>query len=155
MRNCCHSSKFFVQTDHNFSEVWLRQILLCRRLCSRPQKHCEYVLKTSWKYFNRNSITWWYVKTSLQDILKMYWRRFCKTSWRGLEDVLKTSWQNVLKTSSKGLEDVLKTYDQDEYIGLDQDVLKTSFEDVRVRPICSSWRRLHQDQCLLGVLSVV
>ena len=59
----------------------------------------------------------------------MSWRRFCKTSWRRLENVLKTSWQDVLKTSWKRLEDVLKTYGQDKYIGLDQDVLKTSFED--------------------------
>ena len=40
--------------------------------------------------------------TSLQDVFKMSWRRFCKTSWRRLENVLKTSWrrlENVLKTS--------------------------------------------------------
>ena len=76
-----------------------------------------------------------------------------------LEDVLNTSW--------RGLEDVLKTYGQDEYIGLDQDVLKTSSEDVRLRRTYSSWwrrllktktkdvfktssRPLHQDECLLG-----
>ena len=47
------------------------------------------------------------LKTSLQDVLKM--------SVRCPEDVLKTF-----------LQDVLKTYGQDEYIGLDQDVLKTS-----------------------------
>ena len=35
--------------------------------------------------------------------------------------------QNVFKTSSRRLENVLKTYDQDEYIGLDQDVFKTSW----------------------------
>ena len=73
-----------------------------------------------------------------------------------LENVLKTSLQDVLKTfskhlidvlkmSSKRLEDVLKMYDQDEYIGLDQDVLKTSSEDLWVRPICSSWSRRLQD----------
>ena len=49
-------------------------------------------------------------KTSLQDVLKISWRRIqnvLKTSWRyleevfarRLEDVLKTSWQDVLKTS--------------------------------------------------------
>ena len=54
-----------------------------------------------------------------------------------------TSWQDVLKTSWKRLEEVLKTYDQDEYIGLDQDVLKTSSED-------EDERRLHQDGCLPG-----
>ena len=46
----------------------------------------------------------------LEDVLKMSWRR--------LENVLKPSWQ-----------DILKTYDQDEYIGLDQDVEDIS-EDV-------------------------
>ena len=35
----------------------------------------------------------------LEDVLKMSWRHFCKTSWRRLENVLKTSWQDVLKTS--------------------------------------------------------
>ena len=39
-----------------------------------------------------------------------------KTSWRCLEDVF-----------ARGLEDVFKTYGQDEYIGLDQKVLKTSW----------------------------
>ena len=98
-----------------------------------------------------------------EDVLDMSWRRFCKTSWRRLEDILKTSWEcledilrmfedvlkmswrrmtkmNILvliKTSWKRLEYVLKTYDQDKYIGLDQDVLKTSSEDV--------WVRLDQD----------
>ena len=120
----------------------------------------------------------------------MSWRCFCKTSWKRIEEVFKTSWQDVLKTSWRHLEsvlkaswkrfeDVLKTYDQDDYIGFDQDVLKTSVlktssEDVWVRRIYSSWsrrleaswrrflktktknvfktfsRRLHQDGCLLG-----
>ena len=123
------------------------------------------------------------LKASLQDVLKMSWRRFC----RRLEDVLKTSWQDVLKMSSKGLEDVLKvflqdvlktswkrlenvlkTYGQDEYIGLDQDVWKTSWrrllkmndwgEYIRLdqdvfwrRRRKTSSRRLHQDECLLGM----
>ena len=122
----------------------------------------------------------------LQNVLKMSSRRICETSWRRfedvlarrLEDVLKTSWkrledvlarrlEDVLKTSWKRLEDVLKTYSQDEYIGLDQDVLKTSSEDVWLRRIYSSWSRrledgfwrqrrktssrcLHQDECLVG-----
>ena len=123
------------------------------------------------------------LKISLQDILKVSWRHLedvfrtswrrledvLKTPWRGLEDVLKTSWrrlENVLKKSWKRLEDVLKTYGQDEYIGLDQDILKTSSEEVRLRRTYSSWRgllktktrdafktsskRFHQDQCLLG-----
>ena len=116
----------------------------------------------------------------LQNVLKMSSRRICETSWRRFEDVLKMSWrrlEDVLKTSWKRLEDVLKTYGQDEYIGLDQDVLKTSSEDVWLIKIYSSSsrcledalktffevddekrlhdvfktssRRLHQDECLL------
>ena len=45
------------------------------------------------------------------------------------ENVLKTFLQDVWKMSWKLLEETLKTYDQDEYIGLDQDVLKTSSGD--------------------------
>ena len=66
----------------------------------------------------------------------MFWRRLeevSKTSWRSLEDVLRMSW--------KRLEDVLKTYGQDGYIDLDQDVLKTSSEDVRLRRTYASWSR--------------
>ena len=59
-------------------------------------------------------------------------------------------------------------YNQDKYIGLDQDVLKTSSGDAWLRQICSSWSRrleyvlwrrrrktssrFHQDECLLGSL---
>ena len=35
----------------------------------------------------------------LEDVLKMSWRRFCKTSWRRLENVLKTSWRRIAKTN--------------------------------------------------------
>ena len=58
---------------------------------------------------------------------------------RRLEDVLKMSWWRFCKTSWKRFEDVLKRYGQDEYIGLDQDVLKTSSEDEWLRRIYSSW----------------
>ena len=94
----------------------------------------------------------------LQNVLKMSSRRICKTSWRRFEDVLKMSWrglENVLKTSWKRLEDVLKTNGQEEYIGLDQDVLKTSWRRMINKNIFvfikMSWRRLHQDECLLGI----
>ena len=52
------------------------------------------------------------LKTSLQDVLKMSWRRledFLETSWRRLENVLKTPWrrlEDVLKTSWRCLEEV-------------------------------------------------
>ena len=82
----------------------------------------------------------------------MSWSRFSrrledvlKTSWRFLEDLFARRLEDVLKRSWKRLEDVLKTYSQDEYTGLDQDVLKTSSEDVRLRRTYSSWSRRLQD----------
>ena len=74
-------------------------------------------------------------------------------SWRRFEDLLKTSWQDVLKMSwrrledvmARRLEDVLKTYGQDEYIGLGQDVLETSSEDIWLIRIYSSSSRCHED----------
>ena len=69
-----------------------------------------------------------------------------KTSWRRLEDVLKTFLHDVSKISWKRLEDVLKTYGQDQFIGLDQDVLKTSSEDMRLRRTYSSWWRRLEDE---------
>ena len=76
----------------------------------------------------------------LEDVFKMSWRRFCKTSWRRFEDVLKTYDQDEYI----GLDqEVLKTYQQGEYIRFDQDVFKTSSDD-------EEERRLHQDECLLG-----
>ena len=62
-----------------------------------------------------------------------------------LENVLKISLQDVLKTSWKRLEYVLKTFGQDEYIGFDQDVLKTSSEVVSLRRTYSSWSRRLED----------
>ena len=96
------------------------------------------------------------LKISLQDVLKMSWRRLEDTlkrswrcfeaSWRRLKNVFKMPWQDILKTSWKRLEDVLKTYGHDEYIGVDEDVLKTSSEDARLRRTYSSWsRRLEDD----------
>ena len=95
------------------------------------------VLKTSWSL--------------LEEVLKKFWRRLedvFKTSWRCLEDVLKTSWRHMAKTNILVL-------------------TKTSSEDARLRRTYSSWRRLedvfwrrrwktssrrlHQDECLLGL----
>ena len=97
------------------------------------------------------------LKISLQDVLKMSWRR--------LEGALNRSWRR--------LEDVLKTYDQNKYNWSWpkrlKDVLKSSFEEVRLRRTYSSWwrhpddvfwrrrrktssGRLHQNKCLLGGL---
>ena len=118
----------------------------------------SYVLKTSWRHLYK---TFWRcledVFKTTSNVLKMSWRRFCKTSWRCLEDIFARRLEDVLKMSCKRLEDVwlrqiywswqrrfLKTYDLGEYIYLDQDILKTSPED-------DDERRLHQDECLLGV----
>ena len=86
----------------------LRQIPL--QITVFGKERLRNVLNASQRRVNKNTLTWRYV-------LKMSWRYLCKTSWRCLEDVFKTSWRR--------LEDVLKTYGQDEYIGHDQDVLKT------------------------------
>ena len=62
---------------------------------------------------------------SCYEFLKMSWRRFYKTFWRSLED--------ILKKSSRHLQDVLAkltTYDQDKYISLYQDVLRTSWRSL-------------------------
>ena len=61
------------------------------------------------------------LKISMQDILKMSWRRL-KTSWRRLEDVLKTFWRRledvwprrIYWSWSRRLEEVLKTSSEDE-----------------------------------------
>ena len=134
----------------------------------------QYVLKMSWRFLEDVLKTFWKrledVWKLLEDVLKTSSKRLKDVFARSLEDVFenvwKKSWQDVLKTSWKRLEDVLKTYGQDEYIGLDQDVLKTSSEEVRLRRAYSSWRRprrtktkdvfktysrrFHQDECLLG-----
>ena len=153
MRNCCHSSKFCTLTIISQKCNQGKSFCVDNRLCSPPKKRCEYVLKTSWKHVNKNGISWWYVSKAswrwrhlqdfarrLEDVLKTFWRRLenvLKTSWSCLEDVFARRLEDVLKTFWRRLEDVLKTYDQDEYIDLDQDVLKTSSEDVWVRPnIC-------------------
>ena len=76
-------------------------------------------MKTSWRRLED------VLSTFLQDVLKTFWRRLEDALARLLENVLKMSWKrlkDVLKTFCKTLDDVLKTYDQDEYIGLDQDV---------------------------------
>ena len=96
------------------------------------------MLNASQRGVNKNSLTWctsWkrledIFARRLEDVLKMFWRHFYQTSWKRLKDVF-----------ARRLEDVLKRYGQDECIALDQDVLKTSSEDVRLRRIYSSWSR--------------
>ena len=77
------------------------------------------------------------LKISLQDVLKMSGRRFCKTSWRRLEGVLKMSWRR--------LEDVWPRRIYWSWPRRLEDVLKTSSEDVRLRRTYSSWSRRLED----------
>ena len=121
------------------------------------------------------------LKIFLQDVLKMSWRHLddvFKTSWRRLENALKRSWrrfEDVFKTSwrcledvfARRLEDVLKTSWRRMAKTNILVLTKTSSEDVRLRRTYSSWRRLedvfwrrrwktssrrlHQDECLLGL----
>ena len=84
----------------------------------------------------------------LENVLKISFQDVLKTSSKRLQNVLKISWrrfEDVLRISWRRLQNVLKTYGQDEYIGLDQDVLKTSSEDVRLRRTYSSWSRHLED----------
>ena len=115
-------------------------------------------------------------KTSLQDVLKISWRRIqnvLKTSWsyleevfaRRLEDVLKTSLQDVLKISWRRIQNVLKRswrYLEEVFARrLEdvwprriywswprrlEDVLKMSSEDVWLWRIYSSWSRRLEDE---------
>ena len=79
----------------------------------------------------------------LEQVWKSYLQYVLKTSSKRLEDVLKTFLREVLKTSWKRLEDVLKTYDQDKYIGLDQDVFWRRMDKVNIFVLIkTSWRRL-------------
>ena len=76
------------------------------------------------------------LKRSLQDVLKMPWRRL-KLSWRCPEDHLKTS----CKTSWRRLEDVWSRQIYWSSPWRLEEVLKTSSEDVWLRRIYSSWSR--------------
>ena len=129
----------YISQKCDLSESFCRQTIFAVRLTN--------MLNTSQRLFNKNSLAWWYVfKTSWRCLQALFARRFenvLKLSWRRLEDVLARRLEDALKMSWKRLEDVLKTYGQDEYIGLNQDVLKTSAEDVwLIRLYSSSSRRL-------------
>ena len=154
MRNCCQFLWSVTKANPSVDN----------RLCSTPQKRCEYVLKISWKLEQSSIIrSESALKTSLQDVLKMSWRRLqnvSKASWRCLEDVLKTSWrcledvfarrlEDVLKMSwrrfSRRLEDVLKTSWrclEDVFAIRLEDVLKKSWSIFVL--IKTSWRRLEE-----------
>ena len=101
----------------------------------------QYVPKTCWVRLEDVLKTWqqqFNLVIRLENVLKLSWRHLSKGSWC-LQDVLKTSWQNVLK------EDAFKMYHQDEYIRLDQGVLKISSEEVWLKSIYSSLSRRLED----------
>ena len=119
--------------------MWPRQILelgkqfnLMIRLQNILKASLQDVLKMSWRRFCRR----------LEVVLTMSWRRFCKTSWRRLS---KTSWQDVLKTSWRHLEDVWPKWIYWSWSRHLEDVLKTSSEGEWLRRIYSSWSRRLQD----------
>ena len=90
------------------------------------------VLRSSWRRFqNTLNIFWKCLQVVFARHLEDYLARRLEEVLKRLKNVFKVFLQDVLKMSrKKRLEDVLETYDQDKYIGLDQEVLKTS------------WRRL-------------
>ena len=148
-----HTCRFSTLTI-NFSEVWPRQILELG------------------KQFNLMIRLQNILKASLQDVLKMSWRRFCKTSWRCLEDVFARRLEDVLKTSWRRLEDVWPRRIYWFWPRRLEDVfwrrkakanifvlIKTSWR--RLQDVFWRWRRktssrrLHQDECLLGIIQSI
>ena len=84
-----------------------------RHLCKMFWRRLQNVLKTLWRCLENvlqrclQHIFKIYQQDKLsEDVLKKFWRRFCKMSLRRFEDVLKTLWQDTLKTSQKRLEDI-------------------------------------------------
>ena len=125
-----HSCKFCTLTM-NFSEVRPRLILLQTTVFAVRLTN---MLNTSQRLVNKNSLTWWFV-------FKTSWRCLQDVFARRLEDVLKTFWrrlEHVLKTSWKRLEDVFWR--------------RMSNKNIFVF-IKKSWRRFHQDECLLGIFN--
>ena len=127
MRNFYRPGKFPALTIH-FSEVWPRWSLLQTTIFAVRLVN---TLNTSQKLVYKNSLTWWY-------IFKTSWRCLQDVFARRLEDVLEASWRCLGKTFWKCLEEVWKMYGQNEYIGLNQDALKTSSEEVWLIRIYSS-----------------
>ena len=128
MRNFNYTRKFSTLTI-NFTEVLLRQILDLGKQLNLMIRH-------------KNVL-----KTSLQDILKMYWRR--------LEDVLKTSWR-CLEEVWRCLEEVCPKRIYWFWSRHLEDALKTSSEDIWLRRIYSSWLRRLEDvflRCLLKAIT--
>ena len=107
-------------------------------------------MKTSWRYLCKRS---W---RRLEDVFKTSWTRFCKTSWRRFEDVLKTSWrrlEDVLETSWRRIAKtniLVLVLTKMSWKRL-EDVLWRRMTKANIFVLIkTSWRRLHQDECLVG-----
>ena len=108
----------------------------------------------------------------LQNVLRMSSRRICETSWRclgkmswkRLDDVFARRLENVLKTSCRCLEDVWIRRIYWSWPRHLEDVFwrrminKNIFVFIKMswrRKRKTSLRRLHQDECLLGVNTII
>ena len=87
----------------------------------------------------------------------MFWRDLedvLKTFWGRLREVLNTFWRHLGKMSWRRLENVLKTSSEDVRLRRRYSswrrLLKTKMKDIFKR----SSRRLHQDECLLGIWDI-
>ena len=83
------------------------------------------------------------MKTSWQDVLK--------TSWKRLEDVLARRYEDVLKTSWRRLEEIWRRRVYWSWPRRFEDVFWRRKTKANIFVLMkTSWRRLHQDECLLG-----
>ena len=152
MRNFYQSCKY--------SEVWPRQILLYITVLLTSQKRAENV-STTYQQEQFNLIICYEnaLKTSLQDFLKMSWRRIEDVLKKFLQDVLKRFWKRPKDVLARRLRNVLKVIENVWKMAWScmtktnmlvpvrhlEDVLKTSFEDVWLRRIYWSWSRRLED----------
>ena len=108
------------------------------------------MLNTSRRSVNKNSLinntSWKVLKTSLQNISRMSWRRLQNVLQALFQDILKIFWrrpQNVLKTSWGRLEDIWRRQIYSPW--------SKCLEDVFLRRRQKTFsRRLYQDECLQG-----
>ena len=136
-----------------------------RRLEDVLKTSWQDVLKMSWRHLEDVFKTSW---RRLEDVLKTFLQGVLKTSWKHLKDVLRRRLEDIFKMSWRRLEDVWLRWIYWSWPRRLEDVfwrrmakanmfvlIKTSWrcpEDVfwRWRRKTSS-RRLHQDECLVGM----
>ena len=133
------------------------------------------MLNASQRSVNKSSLTWWYVlKTSWRHLCKMSWRHLCKMSWRRFQNVLKTSWKRFEAVLARRLQDVWprriywswprrrrrlwrRVTKANIFVLIKtswKHLLKTKTrEETSLQDVFKTFsRRLHQDECLLGIL---